>query len=276
MFGYVRPALESLTEQEKSRYRSVYCGLCRTLGDRYGITARIGLTYDMTFLAMLIASLYEPTELTQEFRCFVHPWKRETYTISEATEYAADMTVLLVYHKCVDDWKDDKKLLRRGYAGILKKAYTEAGVLRPKQADAVEQGMKELLEIEQLSRADPDAAANCFGRMLSEILPMKEDRWQETLQTLGYHLGRFVYMMDATMDLDKDRKKENYNPVLMLNRSAEDMREPLMLLMGGVSTAFERLPLVQDGSILKNIIYSGVWQFYNRMIAEKKEAAHNA
>lgn len=276
MFGYVRPALESLTEQEKSRYRSVYCGLCRTLGDRYGLTARIGLTYDMTFLTMLLASLYEPIELTQEFRCFVHPWKRETYTTSEATEYAADMTVLLVYHKCMDDWKDDQKILRRGYAGILKKAYTVACVLYPKQADAVEQGMKELSEIEQFSKADPDAAANCFGRMLSEILPMKEDRWQETLQTLGYHLGRFVYMMDATMDLDKDQTEGSYNPVRLIKRNAGDMREPLMLLMGEVSTAFERLPLVQDGSILKNIIYSGVWQSYNRMIAEKKEAAHNA
>jgi len=276
MFGYIRPALESLTEQEKSRYRSFYCGLCRTLGDRYGLTARIGLTYDMTFLAMLLASLYEPIELTKEFRCFVHPWEKDTYTVSEATEYAADMTVLLVYHKCMDDWKDDKKLLRRGYAGILKKAYTTASGLRPKQADAVEQGMRELSEIEQFSKTDPDAAANCFGRMLSEILAMKEDHWQETLQALGYHLGQFVYMMDATMDLDKDREEENYNPVLMLNRSAGDMREPLMLLMGGVSNAFERLPLVQDGNILKNIIYSGVWQSYNRMIAEKKEAAHNA
>ena len=55
MFGYVRPADGHLTAEDKSRFQAAYCGLCRSLGRRYGLAARMILNYDLAFLAMLLS-----------------------------------------------------------------------------------------------------------------------------------------------------------------------------------------------------------------------------
>lgn len=55
MFGYVRPAADRLTQEQTDLFRSAYCGLCRTLGRRYGLPARMILNYDLAFLAILLA-----------------------------------------------------------------------------------------------------------------------------------------------------------------------------------------------------------------------------
>ena len=55
MFGYVHISPDKLTEEESARYRACYCGLCHTLGRRYGLAARMILNYDLVFLAMLLS-----------------------------------------------------------------------------------------------------------------------------------------------------------------------------------------------------------------------------
>ena len=271
MFGYVQISSDSLTPEEKARYEAVYCGLCRTLGERCGQLARLSLTYDMTFLTLLLSSLYEPEEDTGSFRCGVHPWKASQFTASPVTAYAADMTVLLVYHKCLDDWNDEHKRFQRRYARWLEEHYQRAKQLWPNQAGAVEWGMAELSAIETASQAAPDAAANCFGELLGGVFLYREDRWRDTLVEFCQGLGRFLYMMDAVIDWEEDLKRGSYNPMAVLNRPPEKMREVLMLLIGRASQAFERLPLVQDEGLLRNILYSGVWQRYNRMLHQQKE-----
>lgn len=275
MFGYIRATVEDLTEEEKSRYRAVYCGLCRTLGQRHGMTTRLGLTYDMTFLILFLSSLYEPKEESGQCKCMMRPCKSDAYTVNEITDYAADMTVALVYHKCMDDWKDDHKLTRRGYAALLKKAYGKVRQAWPEQVAATEACMKEIADIEKDPQSGPDAAANCFGTMLARLFLFKTDHWENTLNAFGSGLGAFIYTMDAVIDCEVDRKKGAYNPVLMLGRTPEEMREPLMLQIGQAAQAFERLPMIQDAHLLRNILYSGVWLSYNQMLHEKKEAKGN-
>jgi len=275
MFGYVRAAADTLTQEEKERYRAAYCGLCRTLGKRHGLSARFGLTYDMTFLLLFLSSLYEPKETQGTCRCVAHPWRSDTYCINEITEYAADMTVALVYHKCLDDWKDEHKLVRRGYASLLSKAYHRVKAQWLEQVSAIEHGMNQLAKIETDPKSGPDNAANCFGIMLGELFCYRNDHWQSSLYQFGLGLGRFVYTMDAVIDREEDRKKNNYNPVLILGRTPEEMREPLMSQIGQAAEAFERLPMLQDAQLIRNIIYSGVWLSYNRMLHEKKENQGN-
>ena len=126
MFGYVQADTERLTLAEKDRYKAVYCRLCHALGQRHGFSARMGLTYDMTFLALLLSSLYEPTETENQSRCVVHPLKKHCYVNNECINYAADMTVALVYFKCIDDWNDEKKVIAKGYSALLSNAYKKA------------------------------------------------------------------------------------------------------------------------------------------------------
>ncbi|MBQ8401283.1 MAG: hypothetical protein IJX14_05060, partial [Clostridia bacterium] len=100
MFGFIQANIADLTEDEKARYHAAYCGLCRSLGERHGVSSRLSLTYDLTFLTLLLTSLYEPEETLGESRCIVHPTKPHGYMINRYTEYAADMTVALSYFKC--------------------------------------------------------------------------------------------------------------------------------------------------------------------------------
>ena len=107
MFGYILPNLESLGEEEKLRYHAVYCGVCRSIRAHYGQRCRLTVSYDMTFLAMVLGSLYEPEEHASQKRCPVHPLQPRQVAQSEFTDYAADLSVAMAYHKCLDDWRDD-------------------------------------------------------------------------------------------------------------------------------------------------------------------------
>ena len=109
MFGYIECNRSKLSREELERYQSVYCGLCRTLKERYGELERMSLSYDMTFAVLFLSSLYEPAEKVERFRCSVHPLRMRTSVQNKFTEYAADMTVVLAYFQALDDWKDDKK-----------------------------------------------------------------------------------------------------------------------------------------------------------------------
>ena len=79
MFGYVMPRMEDLTQEERERYHAAYCGVCRALGERFGQRCRVALTYDMTFLALLLGSLYEPEERQGSKRCAPHPVRPHAY-----------------------------------------------------------------------------------------------------------------------------------------------------------------------------------------------------
>ena len=270
MFGYIECNRSKLSKEELERYQSVYCGLCRNLKERYGGMERLSLSYDMTFAVLFLSSLYEPEEKVEKFRCSIHPLKTRTSVENKFTEYAADMTVVLAYFKALDDWKDEKKPGKRWYAGILSKAYQEVEKAYPRQCQAVSSSTQELEVIEKDRDSNPDQAINCSGRMLSELFVWKEDFWSNSLRTFGYELGRFIYLMDATLDYKKDFRKRNYNPLFKMGKQPEEMEASLSLPLGNAMEVFERLPLVQDAHLLRNILYGGVWQQYYAKLRGKE------
>ena len=274
MFGYVIANQQSLSQQELARYRSCYCGLCRALCRRHGTVCRFVLHYDMVFLAMLLSSMYEPEERQGSERCLVHPIRRHGFAESAALDYAADMNIALAYHNCMDDWNDEHSRLRLYQARLLRGHYETVAERYPEQCSAIERCLAELSDIEQRAEQDPDGAANCFGRLMGTLFLWKQDRWADTLYAMGESLGRFVYIMDAVTDLPGDVRRGRYNPLVELQqegRTAEDWRSVLEMLIGDCTEQFERLPLVQDVSILKNILYSGVWQRFELEQARRKE-----
>ncbi len=271
MFGFVQANLEDLSEEEKERYHAAYCGLCRTLGERHGFTSRLSLTYDLTYLTLLLSSLYEPKETTGKSRCVVHPTKQHSYMINRYTEYAADMTVALSYFKCMDDWKDEHKLSRKCYASTLSSAYRKVKEQYPNQCCAIDSCIASLSDMESNMVKTPDTAANCFGKLMESIFVTEIDHWEPYLRQIGYHMGRYIYLADATVDYKKDQKKGSYNPLVSLTTTPEEMRPVLMNILGEASAAFERLPLVQDVHLLRNILYSGIWIKYNQTMERGKK-----
>ncbi len=263
MMGFVLPSLESLGEEEKVRYHAVYCGVCRSIRARYGQRCRLTVSYDMTFLAMVLGSLYEPEERPSEKRCPVHPVQRQRVSQSEFTDYAADLSVALGYHKLLDDWIDSRSVKARAAAAAIAVPYRKACRRRPAECKAIEQAMADIHKIEQAGSADPDAAANRFGLLLGQLFAVKDDFWATDLRRFGARLGKFVYAMDAAVDLRQDQEEGNYNPFIAARRSFNSLREDLELLAADMADAFERLPLERDVHVLRSVLYSGVWQRYN-------------
>ena len=116
MFGYIVMNKPEIKMKDFDMYRSFYCGLCRELREKYGISGQITLSYDMTFVIMLLSGLYEPKTYKGTTRCILHPVRKQPVRKNVMTEYCADMNILLTYYKCLDDWNDDRKYVKLGYA----------------------------------------------------------------------------------------------------------------------------------------------------------------
>ena len=275
MFGYVTANWKELDKQQQGRYGSVYCGICRRIQAQSGNTARLGLSYDMAFLALLLMSLYEPEEVSGSDACLLHPVKHRPWVDSPYIQYAADMNVVLAYYNFLDDWQDDGKRSAKWMAGALEKCVPSIEERYPRQCGAVKDCIGRLSELEKAGCANPDEPAGAFGAMMAQLLTVADDLWAPTLRQLGDSLGRFIYLLDAALDYDKDKRKGKYNPYLAMGTGKDWPRweEYLVLTMGRATAAFEKLPLVQDKALLDNILYSGVWVGYRGR--RKEEEPHH-
>ena len=277
MFGVVVANTDALNEAQLARYKGAYCGLCRTLQQRHGDLSRLTLNYDMTFLVLLLSSMYEPEEESGTGRCMAHPVHRRSWWRNRFTDYAADMNVALAWHNCMDDWADERKVLSLTEAKLLRSHYDKVYQTRRRQCDAIETCMETMRAVETSENAAPDAAANAFGQLMGELFAVEDDSvWNPRFRAFGEAMGRFVYWMDACVDLEKDRKKGCYNPLLAMNPTGsvdeEEKLELLKMLIAECAREFERLPLVRDVEILRSVLYSGVWTRYlMKLEKDKKE-----
>ena len=263
MFGYVIARKDTLSDEQLARYRGCYCGLCHALKEHYGSLHRLALNYDMTFLILVLSSLYEPEERQDAKRCAVHPAKPQAFWQNRFSAYAADLTIALTYHKLRDDWLDEGDRLKKGLMDQLQGAYDKVKVRLPRQCGLIERELDALLALEKAGEAVPDKCAAAFGRLMAGLFVEQEDHWSPVLWDMGFFLGQFIYLQDAAVDLHKDAKKGRYNPLLLLHdgeaRPLADFEPMLLMVAGQCAAAFDRLPLVQDVPLLKNILYEGIW-----------------
>lgn len=261
MFGYVNASWKELNQEQKTRYQAVYCGICRRIREQSSNLSRVGLSYDMTFLALLLMSLYEPEEQGGENACMLHPVSKRAWVDSDVIRYCADMNVALTYYNCLDDWQDDHHITSKWMARRLEACCPGIRERWPRQCAAIEAGIEKLTSLERENCPSPDEPANCFGEIMAELFVLREDLWQPQLREMGMALGRFVYLLDAAVDYRRDRRKGKYNPYLAMGMEENWPRweEYLVLAMGNCTRSYEMLPLVQDKALLDNILYSGVW-----------------
>ena len=280
MFGYLVAAAGVLEDQERQRYQSLYCGLCRSLERCFGHPARLTLNYDMTFLVLLLGSLYEPEEEAAQRRCPRHPVEAQRYVCSEISDYAANMNLALAYLKCLDDWNDDKRLSALAEAKTLEPWYRAVQARYPRQCQAISQALDALAELEREGQEAPDAAAACFGDLMAELFACKHDIWEEPLRRMGFYMGKYIYLLDAYDDLEDDAESGSFNPLLPVRtRMREEgsdfdayVRALLSMLMASCTRAFEALPIVENIDILRNILYAGVWTKFEVIFARRTGA----
>ena len=222
----------------------------------------MALSFEMTFAAMLLTALYEPETAQEEHRCAFHPVHRRLMLHNEAIDYCADLSALISYYDLRDGWEDERRVDRLAESALLKSAAERAGAALPRQRKAVEDYVRQLHEVERRNDPTLDAAANLTGNVMAELLVMREDVYARDLRELGFYLGKFIYLCDSYEDLERDEKRGSYNPLRSrrgdpaFETSCEQM---LSDMMARASQAFERLPILQDAEIMRNILYSGIW-----------------
>lgn len=272
MFGYININKEELKIKDYDKYKSFYCGVCRSLGKNYGIWGQATLSYDMTFVALVLSSLYEDETKPKKARCAMHFAIPHMELVNEYTDYAAAMNVLLTYYKLKDDWEDDRSIKSNAFAGLLKKAFKKAAKKYPRQAAVIQQCIKEQTELEVNKVYDLDDISAPTGKMLQEIFDMKEDMWQKNMRKLGFYLGKYIYVLDAYVDLPKDIKKNNFNPLIELKDRQDfgDRCEDLLVMLASeAAKAFEMLPILENEDIIRNILYAGIWSKFKKGDIEK-------
>ena len=264
MFGYVMANLGEMEKSRRKRYTEVYCGICRSIRGQCSQACRLGLSYDMAFLSLLLMSLYEPQESGGKHACILHPAR--PWTDSPYIRYGADMNVALAYYNALDDYEDEGKLTSKVLCKVFGRELERIQRAYPRQCQAIADGIHALNSLEKENCANPDEPAGCFGKLMGELLVYEEDMWAPLLRKMGDALGRFIYLADAAVDYRRDRKKNQYNPFLAMGMEEDwdTWEQYLVLAMGRCTDAYERLPLVQDKDILDNILYSGVWVEYRR------------
>lgn len=267
MFGYVRAVTSHLPPEDARRYEAVYCGLCRTLGDRYGKRAQMILNYDFVFLALLLAQP-EGEGGFPTCPCPVHPWKKKTCWVgSPALDTAADATVILTWWKLQDAIRDGdapERLKSRGAALLLKGHYRTAARRWPAFDETVAACLEELHRLENANTPSLDRPADTFARILQGAASQQEPAARASaIGQILYHVGRWIYLADAWDDLAEDREKGNYNPLLarygaQAPEAGESLRETMHVSLGLAKTAFALLDWGAWEPLLDHILSTGL------------------
>ena len=274
MFGYIVMNRPEIKMKDFDMYRSFYCGLCRELREKYGISGQITLSYDMTFVILLLSGLYEPKTYKGTTRCILHPVRKQPVRKNVMTEYCADMNILLTYYKCLDDWNDDRKYVKLGYARLLEGKNNRLLKLYPDKAKRIVELLDALSALEKQGETDIDRMSGVFGHIMEEILAYRQDEWEKSLRRIGFYLGKFIYLLDAYDDVEEDVKNKDYNPFAekyTMEGFEGEVRQILMMMMAETCREFEKLPIIKYGDILRNILYSGVWCRFEEVSRRRRE-----
>jgi len=260
MFGYVTINKMELKFKEYYSYKGYYCGLCKRLKTKFGNKSRLTLNYDITFLILLLSSLYEPNNKIYNERCIVHPGKKQLVIQNEITDYAASLNVILSYYNLMDNWKDDRDYKSLAAALVLESKFKKSNSELNEISETIKARLKNISKLEKDDTGDIDAVSNEFGYLMEEMFLYKKDNWEQSLRRIGFYLGKYIYFIDAYEDMKKDEENKSYNPFNKLNieNKEEYAKNLLMLNLSLLSNEIEKLPLVQDKGIIDNIIYSGM------------------
>jgi hypothetical protein len=267
MFGYVRPLKAELKVREFEIFRSYYCGICNVIGKKSKIS-RLMITYDMTFLALLLSSLYEEKENLNKKFC---PYKmRYVPVMPENTyiEYAADLNILLGNRKLIDNYIDN-----RNYFYFIASKFIRSknmNIFVPDKIKKVDSCLDTIRKLENQKCSSIDEISHYFAVLTSEIFPIYNDESGKILKILGYNIGKWIYTIDAYNDLENDIKQNHYNPfvynfnyigsnVIEFKKSMKDeIQFSLLKCLDEASKAFELLDIKKNRGILENVIYLGL------------------
>lgn len=293
LFGYVKPQKWELLLKEYDQYTGVYCSLCRQLGRRYGPAAKMALNYDCTFFSIVLISLSGKSPSFERKRCTVNPFKKCPYCLAETeTDAGAALTVILSYYKIKDNIADSPRYKRAAYRCLLPFAaygHRRAAAAYPAYEAIVSSAMRDQAKAESEENAGPDRCAEPTANMLARLLVYSSGKEEDAaesrvLHEFGYYLGRWVYLMDAADDMEKDAASGSFNPFAVKygirpgEKDAEKFRrakaganEALNMTLVRLDAALQLMDLDSFEPVIRNVVLKGLPQMQKELLFQKEK-----
>mgnify|MGYP004669227519 CR=1 FL=1 len=275
MFGYIRPFKPELKIREFETYKAVYCGLCHQLGRSFGAAARLTLSYDFAFFALLYMAVAPECPSFKRCVCIANPVRKRTCCTDDAAlSFSADAAAISMYYKVRDNIADGRwweKLLWRALLPFVSGAERRARKRRPELDEAFAEMMAAQAEAER-GGADMDAAAEPTARAMSKMFamcPCEGEAQRRVLERLGYLIGRYIYLCDAADDLESDIKKRRFNPLKGEENGTEAARAAIYLTIAEAQAAFALMETRRYGEIVENIVSLGLKSRADQLLAPK-------
>ncbi|MEF9951317.1 MAG: DUF5685 family protein [Clostridium sp.] len=266
MFGYIRPLKDEMKIREFEVFRSYYCSLCNEIGKKSYIS-KITLTYDMTFLGLLLSSIYLDKDTTFKKFC---PYKFNRVNMVNSNkyiEYAADMNIILSNRKLIDNYRDDRSYLSLALSKLIntKNLCIESS----QKIKHIDDYLNNTTVLEIAKTSELDEISHDFAKICECIFDINGDN--PALRVLGYNIGKWIYILDAFDDIDKDVKEKGFNPLFyrfnydfnediveFKNRIRDNIEFTLIRCLSEASNAVELLDIKKNNEIINNIIYLGL------------------
>ncbi|MEI8215522.1 MAG: DUF5685 family protein [Eubacteriales bacterium] len=280
MLGYISPEKPELKIKEYEIYSGYYCGICKSIGKRYGQIPRLALSYDSVFLALLFTAAYSVNETASIERCIIHPVKKRTIiNQNSAIDFAADMFLILMFFKLKDDERDGGSLKSKAGIQFGKGTFAKLKHKYPKKISLIEEYLNQLNVLEDEKNDSIDKAAEPFSKLTEIVFSSEENEFDfydmkkdKIMKSIGYYLGKWLYLIDALDDIDEDIINKNYNPIkLKFNfeekkeslgefreRIKDRMEFNLLSYLAEIAKAYDLLEAKKNQALLDNIIYFGL------------------
>ncbi len=288
MLGYVTTEKQELKMREYEIYRGYYCGVCKSIGRRYGQVPRLALTYDAAFLGLVLAGIIrEPDEISKE-HCIIHPVKKNTAIANESIDYAADVMLILTWYKLLDDANDEHKMTAKAALRLMKPLYKKIRKSREILCDAIGENLKEMSRLEREKSSNLDQISETFAKILEVVFLSGSNRLdvasQRILGRLGYHLGKWIYLMDAWEDLADNVASGAYNPLIyryqyeegesleaFQNRIIDTCQWHLLVCCEEMGKAIDLLEIHKNSGIIENIVYLGLLRRTEKTLGKEEK-----
>ncbi|HVI39243.1 MAG TPA: DUF5685 family protein [Anaerovoracaceae bacterium] len=291
MLGYIKPDKPELKIKEFEIYSGYYCGICKSISARYGQLPRLVLNYDSVFLAILIAGIHSGAEHIEIERCIVHPAKKRTiiYDSSEI-DYAADILLLLAYYKLKDDYQDERSIKAAIGAALMKGTFHRLMITAPEKCDYVRDQLSELSRLESEKCPSIDRSAEPFAKLMEEVFDYpgwkkekNSDELPQIFRRIGYHLGKWIYLIDAYDDIEENLKKHSFNPLIIQfefdlqketvdefkERIRERVERNLVLYLAEIAKSCSHLKFEKNQGLIENILYFGLMRKTEEILRTK-------
>jgi hypothetical protein len=290
MLGYITPDKPELKIKEYEVYGGYYCGICKSIGRRYGQIPRLVLSYDSVFLALILAGINPNQDHIKVERCIVHPMKKRSIVYDNPEiDYAADILLLLAYFKMKDDYQDEKKKKAAVGAILLRRVFKSLSASKKEKCRIVKDKLEELSALEKEKCPSIDRSAEPFAKLMEEVFDTgDQEDLRQVYRRIGYHIGKWIYLVDAFDDIEDNDKNNAYNPLIcqfgylpeketaeeFRNRIRERVERNLLLYLAEIAKSCEQLNFEKNKGLIENIIYFGLMRKTEEILQKgnKKDA----